>query len=54
MQAVAELALLEVADEAIDPRDRFGRRGRCIEAKKKGLVGRDTPECLPEVFSSPS
>ena len=27
---------------------------RCIEAKKKGLVGRDTPECLPEVFSSPS
>jgi hypothetical protein len=33
MQAVAELAFLEVADEAVDPRDGFRRRGRRIEAE---------------------
>ena len=33
MQAIAELAFLEVADEAVDPRDRFGRRSRCIETE---------------------
>jgi hypothetical protein len=33
VQAVAELALLEIADEAVDPRNRFGRRGRGIEAE---------------------
>ncbi|MGY3292790.1 hypothetical protein ACVWWP_005857 [Bradyrhizobium sp. LM3.6] len=33
MQAVAELAFLEIADEAVDPRDRFGRCGRSIETK---------------------
>ena len=27
MQAVAELAFLQIADEAVDARDRFGRRG---------------------------
>jgi hypothetical protein len=25
---------------------------RCIQAKKEGLAGRDTPACLPEVFSN--
>ena len=29
MQAVAELAFLQIADEAVDARNRFGRRGRC-------------------------
>ncbi len=33
VQPVAELALLEIADEAIDPRDRFRRCSRCIETE---------------------
>ena len=33
VQAIAELAFLEIADEAVDPRDRFGRRSRCIETE---------------------
>ena len=33
MQAVAELAFLQIADEAIDPGNRFSRRGRCGEAE---------------------
>lgn len=33
VQAIAELAFLEIADETIDPRDRFGRCCRSIETE---------------------
>src|SRR4051812_29632377 len=33
MQTIAELAFLEIADEAIDPGDRLGRRCRRIKAE---------------------
>ena len=36
VQAVAELAFLQVADEAVDPRDRLGRRGVGGKAKVGG------------------
>ena len=53
MQAVAELAFLEIADEAVDARDRFGRRGRrrkpkiVLDARCARLVADRGDKTLP-------